>query len=48
VLGGKENCTVGALRASAAGHDVSVRSVAAEKVGQHASRAVDLAVPGSR
>ena len=25
-LGGRENCTVGALRAQAAGHDVSVRS----------------------
>ena len=26
VLGGRENCTVGALREQAAGHDVSVRS----------------------
>jgi predicted TIM-barrel fold metal-dependent hydrolase len=26
VLGGKENCTVGALRVKAAGHDVSIRS----------------------
>ena len=25
-LGGRDNCTVGALRASAAGHDVSIRS----------------------
>jgi hypothetical protein len=25
-LGGRENCTVGALREKAAGHDVSVRS----------------------
>jgi len=41
-LGGKEQCTVGALRARAKGHDVSIRSTNASKVGQHASRAVDL------
>ena len=46
ILGGRENCTVGALRAKAAGHDVSIRSTNASKVGQHATRAVDLAVPG--
>jgi hypothetical protein len=46
-LGGKEECTVGALRAKAAGHDVSIRSVNRDKIGQHASRAVDLAVPGN-
>jgi hypothetical protein len=45
VLGGREACTVGALRASAKGHDVSIRSTNAAKVGQHATRAVDLAVP---
>jgi hypothetical protein len=39
---------VGALRARAAGHDVSMRSVAADKVGQHATRSVDLATPGVR
>ncbi len=42
------SCTVGALRASAAGHDVSIRSTNAAKVGQHASRAVDLSVPSAR
>jgi hypothetical protein len=46
VHGGRENCTVGALRAKAAGHDVSIRSVNKEKVGQHAARSVDLPVPG--
>jgi predicted TIM-barrel fold metal-dependent hydrolase len=48
VQGGREQCTVGALRARAAGHDVSMRSVAADKVGQHATRSVDLATPGVR
>jgi hypothetical protein len=47
VLGGREPCTVGALRASAKGHDVSIRSVNASNVGHHATRAVDLAVPGT-
>ena len=28
-------------------HDVSIRSVNRDKIGQHASRAVDLAVPGN-
>ncbi|HMK62529.1 MAG TPA: amidohydrolase family protein [Acidimicrobiales bacterium] len=42
-LGGKENCTVGALRAKAAGHDVAIRSVRPDKVGAHAVRAADLA-----
>jgi len=46
-LGGRENCTVGALRAKAAGHDVSIRSTNATRVGQHATRAVDLA-PSTR
>ena len=47
VLGGRENCTVGALRAKAAGHDVSIRSVSTGKVGQHAARATDLPVPSN-
>jgi hypothetical protein len=42
VLGGKEKCTVGALRATATGHDVAIRSTNARRVGQHAARAVDL------
>jgi predicted TIM-barrel fold metal-dependent hydrolase len=45
-LGGRENCTVGALRASAAGHDVSIKSVRPDVVGKHATRALDLPVPG--
>jgi hypothetical protein len=45
-LGGRESCTVGALRARAAGHDVSIRSTNASKVGKHAARSVDLSVPG--
>jgi hypothetical protein len=47
-LGGRESCTVGALRSTAVGHDVSIRSTNAGKVGHHAARAVDLATPGSR
>jgi predicted TIM-barrel fold metal-dependent hydrolase len=47
VLGGREECTVGALRARAAGHDVAIRSVNPDKVGHHATRSVDLATPGS-
>jgi hypothetical protein len=47
VQGGREQCTVGALRARAVGHDVSIRSTNAAKVGHHATRAVDLAVPGN-
>ena len=49
-LGGRDQCTVGALRArsAAAGHDVSIRSTNAARVGRHASRSVDLSVPGAR
>ena len=45
-LGGRENCTVGALRARAVGHDVALRSVNPDAVGKHAARSVDLPVPG--
>ena len=31
ILGGRENCTVGALRANAEGHDVSIRSTNARR-----------------
>ena len=34
-LGGRERCTVGALRESVAGHDVSIRSVRPDTVGHH-------------
>ena len=44
VLGGRERCTVGALRAQAAGHDVAIRSTNARRVGKHATRSVDLTV----
>ena len=47
-LGGKQNCTVGALRESARGHDVSIRSTNATKVGQHKALATDLSVPSAR
>ena len=39
VLGGRDNCSVRALRAQAAGHDVSIRSTNPEKVGAHATKA---------
>jgi hypothetical protein len=45
VLGGRESCTVGALRAKAAGHDVSIRSTNATKVGQHATSVADFSMP---
>ena len=47
VLGGKENCTVGALRKQAAGHDVSMRSVGKAKAAGGAVRSVDLPVPSN-
>jgi predicted TIM-barrel fold metal-dependent hydrolase len=42
-LGGKESCTVGALRAKAVGHDVAIRSVRPDMVGAHVAKAADLA-----
>jgi predicted TIM-barrel fold metal-dependent hydrolase len=47
-LGGKQNCTVGALRASARGHDVAIRSTNAGNVGHHKALAADLGVPSAR
>src|SRR5262249_6722602 len=47
VLGGRDNCTVGALRARAVGRDVSIRSTNAAKVGHHATGATDLYVPST-
>jgi hypothetical protein len=38
----RDQATVGALRQRAAGHDVAIRSTNASKVGQHATRSVDL------
>jgi predicted TIM-barrel fold metal-dependent hydrolase len=43
----REECTVGALRESAAGHDVSIRSTNAAHVGAHKALATDLEVPRS-
>jgi hypothetical protein len=40
-LGGRENCTVGALRAKAAGHDVSIQSTKKRDTGAH-TKAKDL------
>ena len=42
VLGGKENCTVGALRKRAVGHDVSIQSKARDGVEKRGTRSVDL------
>jgi predicted TIM-barrel fold metal-dependent hydrolase len=42
VLGGREQCTVGALRGQAVGHDVSVRSTNSSKVGSHATTSSDF------
>ncbi len=47
VLGGRDKCTVGALRAQAVGHDVSTRSTNAKNVGKKAARSVDLVVSPS-
>jgi predicted TIM-barrel fold metal-dependent hydrolase len=47
-LGGRERCTVGALRAQAAGHDVELRSTSTGPVRDKATRAVDLPVPNLR
>jgi predicted TIM-barrel fold metal-dependent hydrolase len=43
----REECTVGALRERAAGHDVSIRSTNASHVGAHKALATDLEVPRS-
>ena len=48
IFGGRSECTVGALRARAADHDVSTRSVAPGMVGAHAALSTDLSVPGNR
>jgi hypothetical protein len=47
-LGGREQCTVGALRKRAIGHDVAIRSVKATAVTRPAPWATDLAVPDIR
>src|ERR687892_73304 len=41
----REECTVGALRQRAVGHDISVRSTNRSHVGAHKARATDLEVP---
>ena len=43
----KADCTVAALRRRAAGHDVSIRSTNASRVGHHARKSVDLLSPDS-
>jgi hypothetical protein len=47
-LGGRANCTVGALRANARDHDVAIRSTNAKNVGHHKALATDLSVPSAR
>ena len=47
ILGGKANCTVGALREKAKGHDVAIRSVNKANIGKHAALATDLMVPSN-
>jgi predicted TIM-barrel fold metal-dependent hydrolase len=47
ILGGREKCTVGALRETAKDHDVAIRSVNASNIGKHAALATDLLVPSN-
>jgi predicted TIM-barrel fold metal-dependent hydrolase len=42
----RDECTVGALRERAAGHDVSIRSTNRSHVGAHKALSTDLQVPG--
>jgi predicted TIM-barrel fold metal-dependent hydrolase len=48
VLGGRENCTVGALRAQAAGHDVAIKSTRAKEVATGVVKSSDLAAAIAR
>jgi hypothetical protein len=41
-LGGKENCTVGALRSQVPGRDVSTRSQLRDRIDKRGTRSVDL------
>jgi hypothetical protein len=41
-LGGKENCTVGALRQKVVGHDVAIRSRNLDSIEKRGTRSVDL------
>ena len=47
VLGGKENCTVGALRARAVGHDVSIQARAKPGSAAGKTKATDLLAASS-
>ena len=47
-LGGKENCTVGALRGQAVGHDVSIQSRNLDSIEKRGTRSVDLLSVASR
>jgi len=46
-LGGKEHCTVGALRAQAVGHDIAIRSAARSGIASGGTLAKDLLHVGS-
>jgi hypothetical protein len=43
-LGGRDNCTVGALRKRAEGHDVALRSTSTTTGGPKATKATDLVI----
>jgi hypothetical protein len=47
-LGGKENCTVGALRKKAEGRDVSTQSKLRDSIEKRGTRSVDLLSISSR
>jgi hypothetical protein len=47
-LGGKENCTVGALRKKAEGRDISIQSRIRDSIEKRGTRSVDLLSVASR
>ena len=47
-LGGKENCTVAALREQAVGHDVSIQARNLDSIEKRGTRSVDLLSVASR
>jgi hypothetical protein len=46
-LGGRESCTVAALRARAVGHDIEIRSQLRDNIAKRGTLATDLMVPAS-
>jgi hypothetical protein len=47
-LGGRENCTVGALRSKVVGHDISIQSRVLDSIEKKGTRSVDLLSIASR